>query len=58
MYSKNPYQGDMYKSVHSALIRILEKLQRYVQYRFVHIAVIWDLLKKVLYARRYVQKRT
>ena len=44
MYSKNPYQGDMYKSVHSALIRILEKLQRYVQYRFVHIAVIWDLL--------------
>ena len=44
MYTKNPYQGAMYKSVHSAAIRILEKSRRYVQYRFVHIAVIWDLL--------------
>ena len=44
MYSKNPYQGAMYKSVHSAAIRILEKSRRYVQYRFVHRAVIWDLV--------------
>ena len=36
--------GAMYKSVHSAAIRILEKSRRHVQYRFVHSAVIWDLV--------------